>query len=309
MIDNETFIVQSAFPDRLYVKTYHDFLDSTIIDGKEKLIFILLKRYLNFKDDKCGVEGTVYPTLDTLSKQAGMTKKTVIGILKKLESKGLIVVKQQGLNKPNIYTIRDFSGIWKAGTDEEVKAAIDLYEEEYEDSKIIERLRDKGYTVIKEKEPETLSAEQSNNDPSTKNNQFDIVNTKTKSQKSQALERYTLEQIRQLYDYDIMIHDNPDDKQYIDDIIELLKEKMNTTLPTIRVGREDKPTMVVVGKLMKLTYLEIMYVIENFKKQTKRISNTDNYLLTMLYNAKRQMNNDITNQVQHDMYDFEPPTE
>ena len=47
MTDNETFIVQSDSPDRLYVKTYHDFLDSTIIGGKEKLIFILLKRYLS----------------------------------------------------------------------------------------------------------------------------------------------------------------------------------------------------------------------------------------------------------------------
>ena len=47
MTDNETFIVQSAIPDRLYVKTYHDFLDSTIIGGKEKLIFS--NSYNNFQ--------------------------------------------------------------------------------------------------------------------------------------------------------------------------------------------------------------------------------------------------------------------
>ena len=43
MIKNESFTVESACPERLYVKTYHDFLDSNIINGKEKLIFILLK--------------------------------------------------------------------------------------------------------------------------------------------------------------------------------------------------------------------------------------------------------------------------
>ena len=46
--------------------------------------------------------------------------------------------------------------------------------------------------------------------------------------------------------------------------------------------------MVVVGKLMKLTYSGIMYAIEKFKEQ---------------------MNLDIANQVQHDMYHWNPPTD
>ena len=36
-------------------------------------------------------------------------------------------------------------------------------------------------------------------------NQFDIVNTTTNSKKSQEVERYSLEEIKQIYDYDIMI--------------------------------------------------------------------------------------------------------
>ena len=166
----DEFIVQSAIPERLYVKTYHDFLDSDLLNGKEKLVFILLKRYLNFKDDSGGVAGKVYPTLETLSKQAGMTKKTIADIIKKLEKKGIIEVKQQGLNRPNIYSIRDFSGIWKSKTDDEVKAAIDTYEEEYEDSLMIERLRNKGYRVVKEKEPDNTEPTKVTVEPSTKNN-------------------------------------------------------------------------------------------------------------------------------------------
>ena len=42
----DEFIVQSAIPERLYVKIYHDFLDSELLNGKEKLVFILLKRYV-----------------------------------------------------------------------------------------------------------------------------------------------------------------------------------------------------------------------------------------------------------------------
>ena len=67
--------------------------------------------------------------------------------------------------------------------------------------------------------------------------------------------------------------------------------------------------MVVIGKLMKLDYSEIMYCIEKYSEQTERIKNPTAYMLTLLYNAKEQMNLDISNQVQHDMYHWEPPTE
>lgn len=308
MIDNEAFIVQSAIPDRLYVKTYHDFLDSTIINGKEKLIFILLKRYLNFRDDKSGISGTVYPTLDTLSKQAGMTKKTVIGILKKLESKGLIVVKQQGLNQPNIYTIRDFSGVWTAGTDEEVKAAIELYEDEYEDSKIIERLRNKGYKVIKEKGLESTPTKEQTQAP-INNSVLNLYNYITDDEKSQVAERYSMEQIKEYFYYDIMVHDNPYKQKSIDMVMNILYDALNTSKKTIRVSGEDKPAMVVQSKLMKLDNSCIMYAIEKFSENTERVKNPISYMLTILYKAQEQYDLDIQNQVSHDMANWNIPTD
>lgn len=297
----DEFIVQSAIPERLYVKTYHDFLDSNLLNGKEKLVFILLKRYLNFKDDSGGVAGKVYPTLETLSKQAGMTKKTVADIIKKLEKKGIIEVKQQGLNRPNIYSIRDFSGIWKSKTDDEVKAAIDTYEEEYEDSLIIERLRNKGYRVVKEKEPDNTEPTKVTVEPSTKNNHNRGNNNTVNSSESQELERYSEDDVKALYDYDIMIQDKPLMKNDIDTILFYVKEVLNCTKPTIRVCGENKPTMVVISQFMKLTYAEILYVSDKFREQTDRIRNQESYILTMLYKAKEQMNLDITNQVSHDM--------
>lgn len=298
----DKFIVQSAIPERLYVKTYHDFLDSDLLNGKEKLVFILLKRYLNFKDDSGGVAGKVYPTLETLSKQAGMTKKTVADIIKKLEKKGIIEVKQQGLNRPNIYSIRDFSGIWKSKTDDEVKAAIDTYEEEYEDSLMIERLRNKGYRVVKEKEPDNTEPIKVTVEPSTKNNHNHYNNNTVNSSESQELERYSEDDVKALYDYDIMIQDKPLMKNDIDTILFYVKEVLNCTKPTIRVCGENKPTMVVISQFMKLTYSEILYVVDKFKEQTDRVKNQEAYILTLLYKSKEQMNLDITNQVSHDMY-------
>ena len=81
----------------------------------------------------------------------------------------------------------------------------------------------------------------------------------------------------------------------------ILYTAMNTTKPTIRIAGEDKPTMVVLSKLMKLHKESIMYAIEMFSKQTERIKNPTAYMLTILYNAPEQFNLDIQNRVSHDM--------
>jgi hypothetical protein len=128
-----------------------------------------------------------------------------------------------------------------------------------------------------------------------------MVNTTTNSSKSQE-ERYTIEEIQQIFEYEFMVSEKPQWKNDIDSVFSILHNVLNSTKPTVRVGREDKPTMVVIGKLMKLTYEEIFYSIEKYSEQTERIKNPTSYMLTLLYNAKEQFNLDITNQVQHDMY-------
>lgn len=296
------FIVQSAIPERLYVKIYHDFLDTTIINGKEKMVFILLKRYLNFKYDESGIAGEVYPTLETLSKQAGMSRKTVADIIKKLETKGLIEVKQQGLNRPNIYTLKDFSGIWKSKTEAELKEAVESYDNDIEDFVMIQKLRSKGYTVVKEKEPDKSSADQSKDNESSTNKNHICKDHNTVKQPESQVEQYSIEDIRAFYDYDIMLQDKPIWKDDIDNIMEIIRDILNCKKSTVRVAGEDKPTAVVISKFMKLTYSEIFYVLEKFNQLTERIENQRNYLITMLYRAKEQMSFDISNQVQHDMY-------
>lgn len=302
-MQDQGFIVQSTIPERLYVKIYHDFLDADVISGKEKLVFVLLKRYLNFANDENGIAGEAYPTLDTISKQAGMSKKTIAGIIKKLEKKGIIKTTQQGLNKPNIYTLRDFSEIWQSKTETELKEATESFDNKMEEITMIQKLRSKGYTVTKEKELDKLSADQSkDNEPSSSNNQLNIINTTTKSDARQGKERYTMEEIKLLYDYEIMVTDHKFQIQEIDAVMEILHTVLNTTKDTIRVGGEYKPAMIVIAKLMKLYYEEIMYAIDKYTGQTERIKNPTAYMLTLLYNAREQMRLDITNQVQHDLY-------
>lgn len=294
--------IKSATDQRPFTMVYHDFLESNVVGFHEKMVFIALKKFADSKN-QC------FPSLKKLSEVTGLSKRKIQDTLKGLEQKHIISIESRlrddGGTTSNLYTLYDFKELWNAGSSEEVAAVVN----EYEEKKLISLLEAKGYTVIKEKEPETLQADQSNNDSSTQLNQFDMVNTTTNKKKSQELERYTIDQIQQIFDYDIMIKDNLYAKDDIDSVMSILYTALNTTKETIRIGGEDKPSMVVIGKFMKLTYAEIMYSIEKYSEQTDRIKNPTAYMLTLLYNAKEQMNLDISNQVQHNMANWEPEKE
>ena len=296
MANNESFIVKSVNPDRLYVKVYHDFLDSELLDRNEKMVFILLKRYLDFRTDINGIEGQAYPTLETLSRQCGMSKGAVIRTIQSLKKKELIEVDQRGLNLPNIYTIKDYASIWKSGTDEELK--LEIKNQELQRAKKI--AEEYGYKLIKKKELESEPAKEQSQ--ALEFNQYDIVNTTLNHEESQYLERYTFEQIKEYFDYSIMLHDYTELEDDINSVISILHSVLNSTKPTIRVGGEDKPSMVVTSKLMKLTYNSIIYAIKKYNAITERIINPTSYMLTILYNAEEQMNLDVSNQVQHDLH-------
>ncbi len=295
--------IASATDQRPFILIYQDFLESELLDNHyQKLVYIYLKKFAD-SNNQC------FPSIKKLSRLTKIGTTKVKQTLAELEEKGIISKvnrnRTDGGKTSNLYTLYDFAEIWKVGSSENTAAVA----EEVSEAKMIAALKERGYKVIKEKEPDTLSTDQSSNASSTKFNQFDVVNTTINSSGSQEKERYSLEEIKLLYDYDTMIEDNPLYKKDIDSVMDILHTNLNTTKKTIRINGEDKSAMIVISKLMKLTYSEVMYAIEKFKEQTDRIKNPTSYMLTLLYNAKEQMNLDITNQVSHDMYNWKPPVE
>lgn len=287
--------IKSATDQRKFTLVYNDFLESDLLNYYEKMVFITLKKFADNETMRA------FPSLKTIHSITGISLSQVRRSIEHMEELGVLSVehrtdKDRG-HQSNLYTLYDYAEIWSVGSSEDDVAAI---ADEISEAKLVADLRARGYTVTKEKEPDTSPADQSNDESST--NQFDIVNTTTNSEKSQELERYTIDQIRQIFDYDILVNDKPLWQRDIDSVFSILHTALNTTKETIRVGGEDMPTKVVIDKLKKLDYSEIMYCIEKYSEQTERIKNPTAYMLTLLYNAKEQMNLDISNQVQHDMY-------
>ena len=292
----EQFKVQLATPERDFVKVYKDFLNSTLLSVEEKMVYIALKSFVTYGQDS----GKVFPSMETLCKLTSLSKPRATRTITSLTKKGIVQKTRRGLTKSNLYTLIDIPDMWGAETEEQMKELAEL-KIELTTEEMLAELERRGLKIIKEKEPESTEPTKDQLNQALELNQFDIVNTTINSQKSQEIEKYSLEQIQAYYEYDVMIHDNPYQKNDIDSVMSILHTALNTSKPTIRIAGEEKPSMAVAGKLMKLTYSGIMYAIGKYKEQTERIKNPTAYMLTLLYNAEEQMNLDIANQVQHDM--------
>lgn len=292
MTENEQFeVVTASDRDCYFVPVFHDFLDSTLLNGKEKIIYIMLKRYL-----KLGTHsGEVYPCIDTLCKQSGMRKPTVIGILKSLQEKKILHIQRRGLNKPNLYTLYDTKNLWKAQTIEEVDEAI----EEELDRQQSERLRSRGYIIQKAKEPDSLPTKAEKQTLDNQNNIRIYNDIKNIRNCQEGNLRYSEEDIKILYEYEYLIQDERIGCEDVETVIQILLDALNTTKPTIRIDREEKPSMVVISKLLKLDMNDIIFAINQYHQQRDRIQNVNAYLLTILYHAKEQNYLDLMNLGHH----------
>lgn len=294
---NEKIIVQLASPERKYAKVYHDFLDNSFLTTEEQMIFIVLKSYVDFKKDS----GEVYPSMETICKRAKMSEKRARKNINALIKKGIVKKAQRGLTKTNLYTLSDYATMWVCDNVEDVAAVADNQGvKPLTPAEHIAELERMGYTVqIKEKGLETTAPTKVTADSSTQLNNFNQFDTTTNSGESQDLERYTLDQIKQLFDYDIMIADHSERKTDIDIVFTILYDALNWAKPTIRVDGQDKPSMVVISKLMKLEQSDLWYTIEKYHEQQERIKNVNAYLLTILYHAKEQSYLDLMNLGHH----------
>lgn len=295
---DEKIIVQLASPERRYAKIFLDFLDNSFLSVEEQMIFIVLKSFVNFKEDS----GEVFPSMETICKRAKMSEKRARKNINALIKKGIVKKVQRGLTKTNLYTLSDYATMWTCDNVEDVAAVADnggvkpLTPAEH-----IAELERMGYKVeIKEKGLETEPTKAQYQAPDKQN--YSKEQNTTDKPKSQA-ERYTMEDIKALYEYDSLVIQYPAKQTDIDIVFDILYDTLNSTKQTIRIGGEDKPTMIVISKLMKLQPDDLIHSIDRYHQQDQRIKNVKGYLLTILYNAKEQNYLDLMNEG-HFNHDF-----
>lgn len=281
-------IVSLRTDQRRFVMIYCDCLESKLFEtAYEKLLFIALKSHA---DD--GMQ--CFPSLDRLAEMCCTSKKTIQRTLKELVSKGIIKIQSRtrndGGNASNLYTLYDYAETWITECEEDTD---DKNDEKHNNDAIIS----------KEKEPVSPTNQSSDTDSQSSNHTSDSVITKTTTNnttfnaKCQYNERYSLDEIKTLFDYDIMTSDKKVNQDDIDSVINILYKQLNTSKLSVKICGQNIPSSVVQSKLMKLSYESILYAIDKFNDKRETLTYPEGYMLAILYQAQEQYHLHIMNQL------------
>lgn len=126
----------------------------------------------------------------------------------------------------------------------------------------------------------------------------------THTEKDRMMERIaaTREMIKGNIYYSDLIASNPLDRARIDELVEIMVDACTSESRTLRIGKEDKPQVLVQSRFEKYDYNIMEYVLSCLKDNTTKVHNIKNYLLTTLYNAPLTIDNYYSAEVNHDMY-------
>mgnify|MGYP004491020585 FL=1 len=107
--------------------------------------------------------------------------------------------------------------------------------------------------------------------------------------------------ISQNISYDLLCQEYPHQQEQLEEILEILVETVCTTRQTVRVAGNNFPVEIVKARLLKLTAEHIRFVLGCLSRNTTKIRNIRQYLLTSLYNAPTTIDNYYAAMVSHDL--------
>lgn len=100
--------------------------------------------------------------------------------------------------------------------------------------------------------------------------------------------------------YDLLCQEYPYQREQLEEILEILVETICTTRQTVRVAGNNFPAEIVKSRLLKLTAEHIRFVLGCLSRNTTKIRNIRQYILTTLYNAPTTIDNYYAAMVSHD---------
>jgi len=92
------------------------------------------------------------------------------------------------------------------------------------------------------------------------------------------------------------------DVERVNEYVQLMLDVICSTKATVRIDCGDFPIEVVRSRFLKLDHSHIEYVMDRMAKNTTKVRNIRNYLLTALYNSFTSIDSFYTAEVNHDFY-------
>ena len=261
------------------------------ISSEAKLLYSLLldRVSLSHKNgwkDKQNRIYIIYPIAEVME-EMNCGKNKAVQLLDELEQKaGLIERKRQGLGKPNLIYVKNFS------------RTVDNFGERH--FLKFENQTSGGLNI----KPQEVSE---SNPTNTDNKKTDMNQTDLsflpgrESKRNDAYAQYEA-YFREELEIPILIQGNRSEKETLEGILDLLAETCSSKRKTIRIAGDDKPIEIVKGRLMKLNSLHIQYVLDCLKENTTYVRDMKQYLLTTLFNAPVTIDSYYQARVNYDMH-------
>nr|WP_275982148.1 DUF6017 domain-containing protein [Ohessyouella blattaphilus] len=106
--------------------------------------------------------------------------------------------------------------------------------------------------------------------------------------------------VKEQIEYDLLVCDY--DKRSVDELMEIMVEVLACNKEMLKISGEEIPTRLVKARYRKIGFSHMQYVFESLKKNTTKVRNIKQYLMSVLYNAPVTMNHFYQAEVNHDFY-------
>ena len=221
----------------------------------------------------------VYYTIKSVKKSMRCANTKACGLLRELDEFGLIERKKQGLGKPTIIYVKDFTRFRKA----------ELLGSDKQNSVILN-------TGTLDKRKSESNKTEKNKTESSKTNPILSGADKDMDERT-SYRNYLNSQL----DMEIMYERYPYDRETLDAIMNLMLDVVCSKRKTIRIAGDDKPVSVVKSQFLKINFMHIEYVMDCMKKNPAKVRNIKQYLLAAIYNAPLTMQSYYQAWVNNDM--------
>ena len=233
-------------------------------------------------------------TVEEIMTALSCGNKKAISLLAELEQKtGLIERKRQGLGKPNLIYVKNFTGVY---VDKSVDNHVDncLQKCQKDTSGSVEN----SFQEVSERHGNNTDLKETD---SSDTDLFSSFRTEERNCEGMELRRSYEEYFREQLGYAYLVQEYPYETESLEEILGLLVDTCCTARKVIRIAGDDKPADVVKSQFMKLTGEHIRFVLSCLKENTTRVRNMKQYLLAALYNAPLTISNYYSSRVNHDM--------
>ena len=221
----------------------------------------------------------VYYTIKSVKMSMRCANTKACGLLRELDEFGLIERKKQGLGKPTIIYVKDFTRFRKAELLDSGKwNSVILHTGTLDNRKSESNKTEKNKTESSKTNPILSGADKDMDERTSYRN-------------------YLNSQL----DMEIMYERYPYDREILDAVMDLMLDVICSKRKTIRIAGDDKPVSVVKSQFLKINSMHLEYVMDCMKKNPAKVRNIKQYLLAAIYNAPLTMQSYYQAWVNNDM--------